>query len=260
MKRPGIALFTACCLSIAAPAQAAWWDRFFGSPERPDATPESAPVQVEDGSATDTALQGDTIARALRAALSQGVDSAIAGLGREDGFWQSEAVRVPIPQSLRGPVALLREAGMGNAVEAFHRSLNRAAEAAVPAAAGIFSTALQQMKLEDVRGILAGGEHAATQYFRARTEGELTEAFRPIVAERITQAGVGSAYRAMVNAAGPYAAMLGAPKDLDGYVTSQALDALFLRIAEEETRIRQSAAARGSAVLQEVFGQASGAP
>ena len=96
------------------------------------------------------------------------------------------------------------------------------------------------MQLEDVRDILHGGEQAATRYFRTRTESALVAAFRPIVSERIDQAGVGSAYRAMAERAGPYAAALGAPRDLDGYVTSQALDALFVRIGEEERRIRQS--------------------
>ncbi|MHA7833010.1 MAG: DUF4197 domain-containing protein [Algiphilus sp.] len=260
MHRSGTALAILIALGAPYPAQAAWWEALFGgqaTEEAPEQTSSDTPQTEEEPSSR---LQGETIARGLRAALDQGLHAAIAGLGQENGFWQSEAVRIPIPESLRGPVTLLREAGMGSAVDAFHRSLNRAAEAAVPAATGIFSSTLRDMQLQDVRGILGGDEQAATRYFRERTESELTAAFRPIVSERITQAGVGSAYHAMVDAAGPYAAVLGAPKDLDGYVTSQALDALFLRIAEEEARIRRSTAARGSALLQEVFGQRPATP
>lgn len=253
MKRLGVSALTTLALGIATPAQAAWWDVFFANEPQTE-TERDAPPEVRAGDAGASELNGDTVARGLRAALEQGMNDAIARLGQENGFWQNEAARIPVPQSLRGPVALMRETGMGGAVDAFHRSLNRAAEAAVPAAADIFSQALQTMTLRDAQAILAGGEQAATRYFRQRTEAELAQAFRPIVSERITQAGVGSAYKAMVANAGPYAAVLGAPEDLDGYVTSQTLDALFNRIAEEEMRIRNSAAARGSELLREVFG------
>lgn len=256
MKRPAIGALTILAMAAAAPAQAAWWDVFFPK-QAPATTEEEAPPKVNAEGTSSAALDGDTIARGLRAALEQGINDAIARLGQENGFWDNEAARIPVPQSLRGPVALMREAGMGGAVEAFHRSLNRAAEAAVPAAADIFSNALQTMTLQDAQGILRGGEQAATTYFRQRTESQLAQAFRPIVSQRIAQAGVGSAYKAMVQSAGPYAAVLGAPEDLDGYVTSQTLDALFARIAEEETRIRNSAAARGSELLRDVFGNAN---
>ena len=207
MNRPGIALAIALGLGATAPAQAAWWDRIFGAAQNDAPVATRAPVAGDE--ATGPQLQGDTITRARRAALAQGMDSAISSLGQQDGFWQSAAARVPIPQSLRGPAALLRQAGMGAAVDTFLRSLNRAAEAAVPAAADIVSTALQDMQLEDVRDILHGGEQAATRYFRTRTESALVAAFRPIVSERIDQAGVGSAYRAMAERAGPYAAAPG---------------------------------------------------
>lgn len=83
-----------------------------------------------------------------------------------------------------------------------------------------------------------------------------TVAVRPIASERIAQARLGSTDRAMVNAAEPHAAIAGAPKDLDGCVTSQALDALCERIAEEETRnLPSSVAARDSPLLREVFGR-----
>lgn len=42
--------------------------------------------------------------------------------------------------------------------------------------------------------------------------------------------------------------------DVDGYVTTKALDGLFLMVAAEEQRIRENPAARTSALLQQVFG------
>lgn len=49
---------------------------------------------------------------------------------------------------------------------AFELSMNRAAEKAVPQVAQIFGDAIRRMSLRDARGILAGGDHAATDYFR----------------------------------------------------------------------------------------------
>jgi len=42
--------------------------------------------------------------------------------------------------------------------------------------------------------------------------------------------------------------------DLDQYVTNQALNGLFLTLAEEERKIRQDPAARVTDLLKQVFG------
>ena len=46
--------------------------------------------------------------------------------------------------------------------------MNRAAEAAAPMASRYFGDAIRDMTLEDVRGILTGGNTAATEFFRAQ--------------------------------------------------------------------------------------------
>lgn len=42
--------------------------------------------------------------------------------------------------------------------------------------------------------------------------------------------------------------------DLPEYVTDQALDGLFVMLAQEEQKIRTNPAARTSEILQQVFG------
>ncbi|UCD82994.1 MAG: DUF4197 family protein, partial [Desulfobacterales bacterium] len=42
--------------------------------------------------------------------------------------------------------------------------------------------------------------------------------------------------------------------DLDQYVTEEALDGLFLMLAEEEKKIRRDPAARVTELLKKVFG------
>ena len=42
--------------------------------------------------------------------------------------------------------------------------------------------------------------------------------------------------------------------DIDGYITGKALDALFLKIGEQEKLIRENPAARTTELLLRVFG------
>ena len=44
--------------------------------------------------------------------------------------------------------------------------------------------------------------------------------------------------------------------DLSKYVTQKAIDGLFYEIAKEELKIRETAAARSTLLLQKVFGYA----
>ena len=42
--------------------------------------------------------------------------------------------------------------------------------------------------------------------------------------------------------------------DLDEYVTGKAVDGLFVKVAEEEKRIRENPVARSTDLLKKVFG------
>jgi hypothetical protein len=78
---------------------------------------------------------------------------------------------------------------------------------------------------------------------------------RPIVEQATARTGVTSAYKDMMAKAGGLSGMLSADTtDLDGYVTRETLDGLFLMIAEEERKIRENPLGRGSDLLQKVFG------
>lgn len=200
------------------------------------------------------ALSNSDIAAGLKAALAQGTRTAVNNLGRSDGFWGNAAARIPLPTPIAKLERTVRGIGMGSVVDQFHLSLNRAAEQAVPVAADVFAGAVQKLTLEDVRGILTGPSDAATQYFKRSTSAALTAKFRPLVARATANVGVAQSYKQLAVSAGPLAGALGAPSDLDGYVTGKALDSLFVQVAAEEARIRTNPAARGSEILKKVFG------
>lgn len=235
-------LLVAAALLIAPLTQADKFSDFAQGVARQMAGPSGAGLSDAD------------IGAGLKEALAKGTRSAVNQLGRTDGFWSSDRFRIPLPGIVLKAQSLLQAAGYGAQVDALHLQMNRAAEQAVPVAADVFSAAVKQLTLQDVRGILAGGDDAATQYFKRTTSDTLTARFKPIVARITAKSGLVQQYNGVIASAGPMATMLGDKGDVNSYVTQKALDGLFLRVADEEKAIRQNPAARSTALLKKVFG------
>ena len=230
--------------------------------------------QAARGSTTapsGASLPTGDIAAGLKEALAQSTTAAISSLGRSGGFWNNASVRIPLPGRLAQVGKLARQLGQGARVDAFELSLNRAAEQAVPEVAGIFGDAIRKMTLADARGILTGGDHAATDYFRRVAGAALSARIEPIVARATDSVGVTRQYKALTSATaggglgsalgslgalggGHPAGAGGSPLNLDDYVTAKTLDGLFTTIGEQEQSIRQNPAARSTALLKKVFG------
>ncbi|MCP3869736.1 MAG: DUF4197 domain-containing protein [Gammaproteobacteria bacterium] len=205
--------------------------------------------------ANTASLSTEQVNQGLKEALTTGVNSAVQYLGRQGGYLDDPQVRIPIPDSLDTLTGGLRGAGQGKLVDDFLRAMNRAAERAVPETLSIFTETISNMTLEDGRGILNGGDTAATDYFRKKSEGRLNQAIRPVVQEATDEAGVTSAYKQLVGGMGFLNSYMNTDNlDLDSYVTEKALDGLFLKLAEQEALIRKDPGARTSEILQTVFG------
>jgi len=205
--------------------------------------------------ARDTvAADPEAQAQAVRQALSQSVDMAVNRLGRADGYWGNPQLRIPLPEPLRRAEKTLRRYGLERYAEEFSESLNRAAEAAVPAAKPVLLAAIREMSLGDAAGIVRGDNDAATHYFRMHADAALRERLQPIVAEATARADVTAAYkRLMKKAVFLEKAVEPGQLDLDAYVTRAALDGLYLLMAEEERRIRRNPLARTTDLLKKVF-------
>ncbi len=217
--------------------------------------------QLLDGGGGPAAspLAEDEVARALKQALELGTWQAVAQLGRAGGYLDDPQVRIPLPSTLKALAQGMRMAGQGRLVDDFSRSINRAAEQAVPQAAGIFAEALRNMTLADARAILQGGDTAATDYFRRSSGERLRQALLPIVRRTTAENRVTASYKSLLAQSGVLGAFLNTDAlDLDRYVTDRALDGLFLKLAEQERLLRRDPAARTTELLRRVFGAARG--
>lgn len=208
--------------------------------------------------------QGDARS-GIRAALDTASRLATERLGRPDGFFADPAVHIPLPRNIASLQSQLSRVGMSGPVDDLELRINRSAEAAMPEAGRIFTDAVQSITVADAVSIVRGGDTAATDYLRGRSETRLTGLLRPSMESALTGSG---AYRA-VDAVEPQISggqnLLGslfgnrsASGSLRDTVTdhavSHAIDGVFHYIGLEERAIRQDPVRRGTDLLRRVFG------
>ena len=88
---------------------------------------------------------------------------------------------VLLPDSAKNVVTTLRAAGMGSYIDKVQGTMNQGAALAAQEAKPIFAAAVRDMSVVDALSIWKGGDTAATQYFRGKTEAALRAKFQPIV-------------------------------------------------------------------------------
>ena len=146
------------------------------------------PKTPADGSGIG-ASDEKTNAAGIKEALAVGTERAVTSLSRENGYFGNAAVKILMPSSIQKVADVARMAGYQKQVDEFVLSMNRAAEAAAPLASRYFGDAIRDMSLEDVRSILTGGNTAATEFFRRKTQDKLYAAFKPIVTQKVDEVG-----------------------------------------------------------------------
>jgi len=201
----------------------------------------------------DRLTQRDALA-GLKAALERGAHTAVAALGRADGFLGNPRVKIPLPESLARTEKLARRAGLGSQADKLVVAMNRAAEAAVPEARKLLVDAVKKMSAQDAKAILTGGDTAGTAYFKRVSNAQLRARFLPIVKSATAKVGVAQRYKEFARPAAALGLLKTEHADLDEYVTGKALDGLYFMLGEEEKKIRKDPIGTGSAILRKVFG------
>jgi hypothetical protein len=209
-------------------------------------------VSREPGNVT---LESQSQDQAIREALAQAVDVAVNRLGQLDGFNANPRVRIPLPAELDRLEHGLRRLGMERYADDFVLAMNRAAEAAVPAAKPVLLETVRNMSVTDAADILRSDrDDAATRYFKAHSDAVLRGRLRPLVIEATDRAGATAAYKRMLKKAAFLDRSVDLARfDIDTYVTDETLAGLYLLMTEEEQHIRRDPRARGTELLQKAF-------
>jgi hypothetical protein len=200
-------------------------------------------------------LDEKTIIAGLKEALEVGTKKSVEKVSAMDGYYKNPEIKIPMPDDLKKVESGLRKVGLGNKVDEFVVSMNRAAEKAAPQATEIFIKAVKGMTVKDARNILYGGEDdAATRYFERETRTDLYGLFFPVVKDSLDKVGATKLYKYLIDKYNSLPLVEKKSYNLDKYVTNKALDGLFIMVAKEEKKIRKDPAARITELLKKVFG------
>jgi len=198
-------------------------------------------------------LSNQDASRGIKGALDQGAASAISKLGVPGGFLNNPKVKIPLPPALDEIAKGMRMMGRGKDADELVTTMNQAAEQAVPQAKELMVNAVKTMSVSDAKGILTGGEDSVTNFFRSKTAAPLAVKFLPIVRQSTDRLGLAQKYNQLAGEGEKLGLIKGDAGSIEKYVTSKALDGLYLEISEEEKAIRQNPAAAGSAIVSKVF-------
>lgn len=199
-----------------------------------------------------TDLTNQDATAGLKDALTQGAGKAVTLLGRPDGFLGNDKVKIPLPDHLKRVESAMRMFGMRRQADELVVTMNRAAEAAVPEAKALLLDAVRNMSVQDAKGILTGGDTAATEYFRRATSAQLTQRFLPIVTRWTSKVGLAEQYNSIVDR-GAQLGLVRSDERIENYVTRKALDGLYLTIAEQERAIRKDPVGTATGAARKVF-------
>ena len=201
-------------------------------------------------------ISNNDASAALKTALEKSALAAVALLGKTDGFFGNDKVRIALPGTLNDVAVLLKNLGQGKRLDELTLSLNRAAEAAMPMGRTLLVDAVKSMSVTDAKNILAGGDMSITAFFADKTRAPLGVTFLPIVTRATEKVGLLTKYNEFAGKAAGFGLVKKEDANIQQYVTGKSLDGLYLIIGEQEKAIRRDPVGTGSAILKRVFGTA----
>ena len=228
----------------------------------------------------ENGLTEEEVVKGLKTALEVGADTAVAVTSEEDGFYKDEAIKIMLPPEAEGIYEhkdneMLQSLGIEQLLEDAVLSINRSAEDAASEASPILEEAILDLSISDGWDILNGknpadsaGEQevfdstAATQYLISTTYNELFSIFKPKIKNSLDKKLVGDMSSLQIwndltvgynTVARHSMEMETVETELDTYVTGEALDGLFHKVAKEEKEIRKNPAKWAGTLVEDIL-------
>ena len=195
------------------------------------------------------------IAGGLKAALEDGVTTAVDQLSAEEGYLNS-VYKIEIPEDAQKIVSTVKKVpGFGDVEEQLVTKMNEAAEIAAKKATPIFVDAIKNLSFTDAKEILFGEDDAATSYLSRQTRNSLYKEFMPVIQSSLDEVNARSYWTSVVEAYNKVPFVKKLNPELDDHVNNKALDGMFGLIEVKEEGIRKDVDQRTSPLLKDVFGE-----
>ena len=219
-------------------------------------------------SAGPASLTEAEVIRGLKEALTVGARNSAQRLAAENGYYGDALVKIFLPDEAKIIVDnISRIPGGTQLVEDVVLRINRAAEDAAKEVAPIFVNSITQMTIGEAFNILNGADNAATDYLKRTTYNDLYALYRPKIQASTEKKIIGNIstqdswssltgkWNSFANSvAGKIAGFKPVNTNLDDHLTNKALSGMFLKVEQEEYKIRKEVSARISPILKRVFG------
>ncbi len=216
---------------------------------------EMTQIMEDMNTATGPApLTNDEVIRGLKEALTVGTNNTTSLTSKLDGYYKNPEIFIPFPPEAIKVKEKVEALGMKSQVDKFVLTMNRSAETAAKEAGPIFVDAVRQMTIADGFAILRGGDNAATMYLKDKTSAKLRTKFNPVVKNAIDKVEVTKYWNPVITTYNKIPFIEKQNPNLDDYITTKAMDGLFIMIEKEEKKIRQDPVARVTDILKRVFG------
>ncbi len=225
----------------------------------------------------------------LKQALTVGTDSAVNIVSAVDGYYQDELIKILLPEEaevvyneVKNPTSdiatTLEALNLLSKVEGLFDDvilgINRSAEYAADSVAPIFWDAITGITINDGKEILYGADNAATVYLQTNTNDQIKGLFKPILQKWLdtpiiqetstndiwvnltatyNEAADLSSITPFVTDIQPIPESSTTEEYLADHSTQKALDGLFLKVEDEEKRIRENPWERVTELLEKVF-------
>lgn len=219
------------------------------------------------------AYTNDEAVSAMKDALEEGIKFASTQLSQKDAYFKNAAIKILLPPEAEPILNVLTKLPKGqNLVDDVVLRLNRTAEEAAKDTVSIFVKAIKGMTVIDGIKIVTGSKNAATQYLKDKCYDELVALYSPKIntvldKPLVMNVSANQAWTTLVTTYNKYGeypnqiARLARQKEpcpkvevnLAKYATQKALDGLFLKIEEEEAKIRENPLKYASQMIQKVF-------
>jgi hypothetical protein len=193
----------------------------------------------------------------IKEALTKGIEKGVNLSSQKDGFLKNNLIRIPWPSEAEKIKMTLNQLGLNSLTEKAETSMNRAAEQAASLALPLFVDAIKTMTITEALEIVSGGENAATNFLKLKTETKLVGQFQPHISKSLNQVEATKYWGQVINNYNKIPLVKKMNPSLDSYVTAKAIDGLFTMVAEEEKDIRTNPQARTTALLKRVFGSSN---
>lgn len=201
-----------------------------------------------------TPLTNGEVISGLREALTVGTNNSTSLTSKLDGFYKNPEIFIPFPPEVIKVKNTVEDLGMKKQVDDFVMTMNRAAETASKDAAPIFVNAIKGMSIADGFAILRGNDNAATMFLKEKTSAELKVKFNPVVKDAIGKVQVTKYWNPVISTYNKIPFIEKQNPNLEDYITTKAMDGLFIMIEKEEKKIRKDPLARVTDILKRVFG------